>query len=261
MPDRLAELAAIAADAGDIIAAALGGAENVEKKAAVNLVTEVDHAAERLLIDAIRALYPNDAIVAEETASSRPPAGRCWYIDPLDGTTNFVHGLPHCSVSLGLLDDSGPLAAVVHDPCKGETFVAERGSGCWLGEQRLAACSTAELEDALLVTGFPYDRRDHVDFYLQYFKEFLLKARDVRRFGSAALDLAYVAAGRFDGFWEWKLSPWDTAAGWLLVEEAGGCVSDFDGGPYDPWAPRILACGQRLHAPMVAALAALPPAP
>ncbi|MFN2427364.1 MAG: inositol monophosphatase family protein, partial [Candidatus Binatia bacterium] len=135
-----------------------------------------------------------------------------------------------------------------------ELFHAERGGGAFLGDQRLAVSDVSALDRALLVTGFPYDRRDHVDLYLQYFGEFLCAAQDVRRYGSAALDLCYVAAGRFDGFWEWKLHAWDTAAGWLVLEESGGRVTDFDGTAYDPWLPRIAATNSAIHDEVLAVL-------
>jgi myo-inositol-1(or 4)-monophosphatase len=220
-------------------------------------VTEVDHACERLIVDGIRAQRPNDAIVAEESATLRPAPGPCWYVDPLDGTTNFVHGFPHCSVSIAYFDGERISAAAVHDPCKGETFEARRRGGATLNGEALHVSHTARLGDALLVTGFPYDRRERSAFYLRHFETFMHAAQDVRRLGSAALDLCYVAAGRFDGFWEWKLQPWDTAAGWLIVEESGGAVSDFDGAPYDVWLPRILATNQLIHDQATAVLRGL----
>jgi myo-inositol-1(or 4)-monophosphatase len=140
-----------------------------------------------------------------------------------------------------------PVPAAVYDPSKNELFHAERGSGAFLGKRELHVSETALLDRSLLVTGFPYDRREHTALYLEYFGDFLRHAQDLRRYGSASLDLCYVAAGRFDGFFEWKLHPWDTAAGWLVVEEAGGRVSDFDGAPYDPWLPRILATNGPIH--------------
>jgi Archaeal fructose-1,6-bisphosphatase and related enzymes of inositol monophosphatase family len=239
----------LALDAGKLIRNALGRAQNVERKSPVNLVTEIDRACERLIIDGIRAAGGSAAIVAEESAGGRPPDGPCWYVDPLDGTTNFVHGFPHCSVSIAYVDEGRVQTAVVHDPCKNETFEAERGSGAHLNGQPLHVSRTSQLSEALLVTGFPYDRRERSNFYLRYFEAFMHAAQDVRRLGSAALDLCYVAAGRFDGFWEWKLHPWDTAAGFLIVEEAGGTVTDFDGAAYDAWLPRILATNGLIHEP------------
>jgi len=237
----------LALQAGSLIRNAAGHRLAVEYKSAVDLVTDVDRAAQALVVAGIRAAFPDDAIVAEEDIGQTAAAGPCWYVDPLDGTTNFVHALPHFAVSIAFLDAGLPLGATVYDPSKDELFRAERGAGAFLGDRRLAVSAVSSLDHALLVTGFPYDRRAHADLYLEYFREFLCETQDVRRYGSASLDLCYVAAGRFDGFWEWKLKPWDTAAGWLILEEAGGSVSDFDGAPYDPWLPRILATNGAIH--------------
>jgi myo-inositol-1(or 4)-monophosphatase len=250
-----------AREAGALIRDALDQAKNVERKSPINLVTETDRAAETIILGILRAAFPADAIVAEESAGGDRPSGRAWVVDPLDGTTNFVHGLPHCAVSIGLLDDSGPLAAVVYDPCKDELFSAERGSGAWADGKRLSVSAEPQLSESLLVTGFPYDRRTYSAFYLSYFERFLHAARDLRRFGAAALDLCYVAAGRFDGFFEWKLHPWDTAAGWLIVEEAGGRVTNFAGEAYDPWGVRVLATNGHIHDQAVAEFAGLPEHP
>jgi myo-inositol-1(or 4)-monophosphatase len=245
----------LALDAGKLICEGLGRARRVDRKSPVNLVTEIDHACEHLILAGLRAARPHDAIVAEESADGSRPQGPCWYVDPVDGTTNFVHGLPHCAVSIAYAEHGKIQAAVVHDPCKGELFEAARGGGARLNGQPISVSETANIGDALFTTGFPYDRREYPHFYLRYFEEFMLTATDVRRYGSASLDLCYVAAGRFDGFWEWKLNPWDTAAGWLIVEEAGGRVTDFDGADYDPWLPRIAATNGRIHAETIATLA------
>lgn len=249
-----------ALEAGHYIRRAAGEARQVERKSPVDLVTHVDRTAERLILTRITRAFPGHAIVAEESAPAAA-AGQapCWYVDPLDGTTNFVHGLPHCAVSIAMsLPNTGVRVAVVYDPFKEELFAAERGSGATLNGTRVQVSSAVALDDSLFVTGFPYDRRRHVAFYLRYFETFLLHCRDLRRFGSASLDLAYVACGRFDGFWEWGLKPWDTAAGCLLVEEAGGRVSDFDGGRHDLWRPRVLATNGFAHDEAIALLAALP---
>lgn len=265
MPSPLAReeetAVALARSAGALIRDALAGEKRVEHKSSINLVTEIDRAAEALIKDGLSAAFPDDAIVAEESDDGVRPSGRMWVVDPLDGTTNFVHGLPHCAVSIGLVDDDGPLAAAVFDPAKNEMFHAVRGGGAFLDGESMRCSPESRLDHALLVTGFPYDRRDYSAFYLSYFERFMHAARDVRRFGAAALDLAYVAAGRFDGFWEWKLHPWDTAAGWLLVEEAGGRVSDFAGARYDPWSVRILATNGAIHDQALDVLGALPDHP
>ncbi len=250
----------LAREAGAFIREHSGKRRNVEYKSAVDLVTEVDRGSEALIIEGIRRAFPNDAIVAEEeSAGSRPasPTGPCWCIDPLDGTINFVHGLPHFAVSIAYLDGGRPVSAAVYDPSKDEMFHAERGGGAFAGEQQLEVSAVHDVDKALLVTGFPYDRREHAALYLEYFREFMCAAQDLRRYGSASLDMAYVAAGRFDGFFEWKLHPWDTAAGWLLVEEAGGRVTDFDGSAYDPWLPRVLASNGAIHDQALAVLAGL----
>jgi len=235
----------------------MGGHRAVEFKSAVDLVTEIDRGAQSIIIDGIARSFPDDAIVAEEDVGQRASDGPCWYVDPLDGTTNFVHRLPHFAVSVAYLEHGRPQAAAVYDPCKDEMFTAERGGGAFCNGRALQVSATQALAQSLLVTGFPYDRREHIDAYLDYLRLFILRAQDVRRYGSASLDLCYVAAGRFDGFWEWKLQPWDTAAGWLVVEEAGGSVSDFDAGQYDAWLPRILATNGHIHSQAVAVLGEL----
>lgn len=260
-PTPLETAEALAREAGKLIAAALGSAEQVDRKSPINLVTEVDRNAEELIVAGLTDAFPDHAIVAEESSPDRPPEGPCWYIDPIDGTTNFVHGLPHCAVSIGFADGGRMQAAVVHDPCKDETFTAERGKGAHLNGSPIRVSSCETLGDSLVVTGFPYDRREHAGFYMAYFEKFLVSCRDLRRYGSASLDLCYVAAGRFDGFWEWELAPWDTAAGWLVVEEAGGAVSDFDGSGYDPWLPRVLATNGRIQEEMLSVMRTLPSEP
>jgi myo-inositol-1(or 4)-monophosphatase len=264
VPDRSRLACELAKEAGTLIREAMGRRPGVEFKSAVDVVTDTDRRAQARIVDGIRRAFPDDTIVAEEhdgtSVQSRDGTsarGHHWYVDPLDGTVNFVHGLPQFAVSIGVFDGGIAEAAAVYDPAKGELFHAARGRGAFLGDERLSVSDVPVLDRALLVTGFPYDRREHADLYLEYFRKFMTTAQDVRRFGSASLDLCYVAAGRFDGFWEWKLHPWDTAAGWLVVEEAGGRVTDFDGSPYDPWLPRILATNGRIHDEAVAAMAAL----
>lgn len=258
MPERANLACELARKAGARIREAAGRGRDVQFKSAVDLVTDVDRASQAAIVAGIREAFPHDAIVAEEDDAHARPEGPCWYIDPLDGTTNFVHGLPHFAVSIAYVAPDGPLCAAVYDPMKDELFRAARGHGAFLGDAPLAVSAAATVGSSLLVTGFPYDRREQPELYLAYFRTFLCASRDLRRFGSASLDLCYVAAGRFDGFFEWNLKPWDTAAGWLVAREAGGRVTDFDGSPYDPWLPRVLATNGLIHDEAVSLMAALP---
>jgi myo-inositol-1(or 4)-monophosphatase len=200
----------------------------VRTKGAQDFVTEVDHEAERAIVEMLRSAYPEHAILAEEGGAS----GRSeyvWIIDPLDGTTNFLHGFPQYAVSIGLMHRGVLNQAVVYDPTRNDLFTASRGRGAFLNEQRIRVSRRARLGDALVGTGFPFRRFEHVDSYLAILREVMQKAPGVRRAGAASLDLAYVAAGRLDAFWEFGLSPWDMAAGALLVLEAGGLVGDLEG--------------------------------
>jgi myo-inositol-1(or 4)-monophosphatase len=257
-PFEVARAAAL--DAGNFIRRAAATSRVVELKSAVDLVTQVDRTAESMILERIARAFPDHTFVAEESAPAATAGSKpCWYVDPLDGTTNFVHGVPHCAVSIAMSEPpSGAMAAIVYDPFKDELFAARRGEGATLNGRHISVSSARTLEQSLFVTGFPYDRRLHAGFYLRYFEAFLLHCRDLRRFGSAALDLSYVACGRFDGFWEWGLKPWDTAAGELILEEAGGRVTDFDGGRHDPWIPRILATNGATHEEAIALLGTLP---
>lgn len=233
-----------------------GGQQRIEYKGVIDLVTDTDRAVEALMVERLRRAFPDHCIVAEEGSAGRrlqrpPPGQYAWFLDPLDGTTNFAHGHPHFSVSLGLGRDDDVLLGLVADPRRGETFAAVRGGGATLNGEPIRVSAVAELGQALLATGLPYDRRDHADEYLSVIKGFVLRSQGIRRAGSAALDLCYLACGRFDGYWEWKLSPWDTAAGVLIVREAGGVVTDFAGGPFDLYGVEILASNGRLHAAMM----------
>src|SRR4030095_4646607 len=181
----------------------------------------------------------------------RPAGQYAWYVDPLDGTTNFAHGHPQFSVSIGLARHGELLLGVVVDPLRGETFAGVRGQGATLNGHPIHVSDVADLGAGLLATGLPYDRRDHADYYLDVIKSFVLRAQGIRRAGSAALDLCYLACGRFDGYWELKLSRGDMAAGVLIVREAGGVVSDFSGGPLDLYGPEILASNGLLHPSMI----------
>jgi myo-inositol-1(or 4)-monophosphatase len=226
------------------------------KTTPINLVTEVDHACERLVVEGIETERPGDAILAEEgSGRDREGAAWRWVIDPLDGTTNYAHGYPRFCVSIGVERDSVRSVGVVYDPLLDELYTAVRGRGAFLGRRRLAVSETKSLDQALLATGFAYDVRKSPEDNLDHFAALVKRSRAVRRDGSAALDLCYVAAGRFDGFWELKLHPWDVAAGLLLVEEAGGSASDLRGGPAPRSGRELLASNGRIHAALLDALA------
>jgi myo-inositol-1(or 4)-monophosphatase len=237
--------------AGDVLLEMLGRLDPARlgrKSAARDLVTEADLAAERILVARLRAELPGHAIESEEAVRDAASDGPRWFLDPLDGTVNFVHRIPCFAVSLGLFVGGEPEVAVVHAPRLGETFHAVRGGGAFLGVERLRVSECASLGEAILATGFPYRRNELAQNNLANFANLFLDVRDLRRMGSAALDLAYVAAGRFDGFWELHLAPHDVAAGALLVREAGGRVTDVDGG--EDWlrGGHVVAAGPGLHA-------------
>ena len=224
----------------------------IEYKNAVNLVTDADRQSEQAIIETIRQRYPNHDLLAEERgmeSTGRSPYK--WVIDPLDGTTNFAHGFPVYCVSIGLEYDGQMVVGVILDPTRQELFVAASGQGATLNGERLRVSHTSALNTALLVTGFAYDIRESTHNNLDYFSHFCLSARGVRRTGSAALDLCYVAAGRFDGFWEMKLHPWDVAAGSLMVTEAGGRMSDFKGGTFSIDGDEMVASNGLIHSEML----------
>ena len=238
---------AAAERAGALVRARYRERPEVSFKSEVDLVTTVDRQAERLIVDTIVAAFPEHGIVAEESPARPGRDSHRWYVDPLDGTTNFAHGYPHFAVSIALADGDDLLLGLVYDPVREEIFTALRGGGARLNGAPIQVSEVAVLERSLLATGFPYDRRQHSDFYLAFWREAIQRAQGVRRAGAAALDLCYLACGRLDGFWEWKLRPWDTAAGRLIVEEAGGRVSDFSGGPHRLTGAETAASNGRLH--------------
>ncbi len=217
---------------GAILAERFTRPRTIEMKGSINLVTDADRASEEAVVGFLRSRFPSAAILAEESGEHAGAASAelRFYVDPLDGTTNYAHGLPHFAVTVGVADAGGLAAGAILDPLRGDLFSASRGGGAYLGDRRLAVSPSRKLREALLVTGFAYDWDTTAEYGLRVFGEFTRRARSIRRFGSAALDLAYVAAGRFDGFWEERLMPWDVAAGILMVREAGGRVSDLDGG-------------------------------
>jgi len=254
---RLAVSAAKAA--GRLLNGFRGRELAVAYKGAVNIVTEADRQAERLIAEMIRKVYPGHIIIGEEGGEMAPPLSSTarepiWFVDPLDGTTNFAHGFPFYCVSIGVEVDGRVVVGVVYDPVRRELFSAVRGRGAFCNGRRLRVSSTEKLDQSLLVTGFAYDIRTSRRNNVGHFFHFSLRCRGVRRTGSAALDLCYVADGRLDGFWEMNLWPWDTAAGSLIVEEAGGRMSGFDGRPYDLRVPELVASNGRIHEEMIGVL-------
>ena len=248
-----------ARDAGRILAEKFGRtALEISNKGEIDLVTEADLAAERFIIERIKSHYPRHAILAEESDASgikHEGAGEYkWIIDPLDGTTNYAHAYPAFCVSIALEHDERIELGVIYDPLRDEVFSAERGEGATLNGRRIHVSEVEELNNAMLCTGFPYNVRELGDF-ARHFYNFIMNAQAVRRDGTAALDLAYVACGRFDGFWEEGLRPWDVAAGVLLIEEAGGRVSYYDGSPFNIYTPPIVASNGLVHDAMMRVLA------
>jgi myo-inositol-1(or 4)-monophosphatase len=246
--DFLATAAEAALQAGAIQRSRYGQKVEIHHKGEIDLVTEVDRACEEAIVALIRERFPGHDIVAEETAPVRTGSRYVWFVDPLDGTTNFAHGYPFFCASVALTDGGERVAGAVYDCIKDELFTAERGVGAFLNGRRLRVSGAAALNDAMLITGFPYDLRTDPTHALRLFNALIPHARAIRRDGAAALDLAYVAAGRVDGFFEESLNPWDMMAGALMVEEAGGQVTRFDGSPVGLRADQVVAAGAALHA-------------
>lgn len=228
----------------------LGRVKKISFKGAFNLVTEVDRKTEEIIIKTLKKHFPGDGFLSEEAGSREGNTGRKWVIDPLDGTTNYAHGFPVYAVSIALEENGKPLFGAVFDPERDELFTAERGWGARLNGKLIKVSETTKLEKSLLATGFSYKFRELKDNNIAHFEDFLFASQAVRRPGSASLDLCYVACGRFDGFWELELNPWDTAAGWLIVEEAGGEVTTFNRGGYNHYIKEILASNGKIHKEM-----------
>ena len=235
--------------AGHIIQEAAGTHLNVRHKGAIDLVTQVDLAAEAAIRSCLQRHTPDLPILAEEGGGPWDKDTR-WIVDPVDGTTNFVHGYPSYAVSIGLQVEGELEVGCIFDAVHGRSYTATRGGGAWCGDERLSVSSCATLERALLVTGFPYDRRTNVDKYLKFVRAFLIRTQGIRRAGAAAMDFVALASGSVDGYWEFGLNPWDVAAGVLLVQEAGGHVTEMNGDPVHLEAPRLLASNGHLHAEM-----------
>lgn len=251
MPSYLEISAEIAREAGALLATYFERRVTFELKGEHDLVTEADRASEQLVIDRLRSHFPSHSIVAEESGGHAGSSEFCWYVDPLDGTTNFAHGFPMYNVTLALEQAGELVAGVIFDPMRSEMFSAERGSGAYLNNRRIRVSKAARLQDSLVATGFP-SRKRHENVNVHFYYQLAMQTHGVRRAGSAALDLAYVASGRLDGFWEFGLNPWDMAAGILIITEAGGQCSDMKGGPVKLRGPHLLADNGALHPAMLA---------
>jgi len=251
--------AALAREAGARLREFFAQGVETEYKGDVDVVTVADRTVEKLILTRLGEIFPDHGIYGEEGTRERLDQEFRWYVDPLDGTTNFAHGVPHFAVSMGLEQrapdlpadaDGAVVAGVIYDPLLDEMFCAERGRGATLNGRPIRASRVPELAEALVATGFP-SRKRHDNPNIHFYQEFTLRSHGVRRAGSAALDLAYVASGRFEAFWEFHLNPWDTAAGFLLVEEAGGRISDFAGGPFRLDSREVLASNGLIHQELV----------
>jgi len=241
----------IAREAGALVMEYFHQRVRVEYKGEVDLVTVADRKSEALILERIRSRWPGHDILGEEGGLHDQGSDFRWYVDPLDGTTNFAHGFPVFCISLALEYKGRRVAGVVYDPTRDEMFAAEQGSGAFLNQQPIHVSKTANLAECLVATGFPSHKR-HKNPNIFFYHQITLRTHGVRRAGSAALDLCYVACGRFDAFWEFNLNPWDTAAGVLIVEEAGGRVSDFRGAPFDIASRETLASNRLVHQAMLA---------
>jgi len=245
-----------ARDAGRLLLEKFGRITDIRKKGDINLVTEADLASEALIIERIKSYYPKHSILAEESGEAVVTGGDAswkWIIDPLDGTTNYAHGYPCFCVTIALEHNGEIVTGVTFDPTRDELFAAEYGQGATLNGKPIRVSAAERLSDSLVVTGFPYNFKSKLNFE-RHLTEFMLGSRGVRRDGSAAIDMAYVACGRFDGFWEEGLNPWDVAAGYLLIEEAGGRVSNYDGSKYSIYTPPIVASNGLIHSQMLEVL-------
>lgn len=255
MRNEVREIAIQAAKrAGSLLKERLGRYGEVEFKGAIDLVTEADRASEDLIMGEIRKAFPGHGILTEESPEVVKDSPFKWIIDPLDGTTNYSHGFPFFCVSIAFEEEGTVVFGAVYDPMLDELFTAEKGQGALLNNERIKVSGTGSLDRSLLATGFPYDLRVADDNNLDHFSAFSLKAQAIRRAGSAALDLCYTAAGRFDGYWEMKLRPWDVAAGALIVTEAGGRLTDFGGGLFSIYGKECLASNGNIHERMTKVL-------
>jgi myo-inositol-1(or 4)-monophosphatase len=249
MIPSLTDIEQLARQAGEILRAGFGKIHEIRYKGVIDLVTEVDKHSEDYLLGEIRRRFPNQRIVSEESGEFSGDGDYAWFVDPLDGTVNYSHGLPIFCVSIGFMQKDDLCLGVVYDPMRDECFSAERGRGAWLNGKPISISLNHNLDQSLLVTGFPYNIRTNPDNNLDHFNWFAVHTQAVRRLGSAALDLCYVAAGRFDGYWELHLNPWDVAAGAVIAQAAGAVVTNAGGGPDILKAPvSVVAANAELHA-------------
>ncbi len=233
------------------------GKVSYRQKRRADLLTAADLDSQRTILDALRRAFPGDDYKAEEDEAKLTGAKHLWIIDPLDGTTNYAHGYPVACVSIGVLKNGEAFLGGIYDPFRDELFLAQKGNGAYLNGKKIHVSSASRIADCLLITGFAYDRAERADYYLARFKAFMTKCHDIRRSGSAALDIAWVAAGRADGFWEFELNPWDVAAGLLLIQEAGGAATDFNGRSWKDWrkmGKRTVATNGKIHQEMLSIL-------
>ena len=244
----------LAKGAGDILRSNYGGKQSIHYKGEINLVTDVDRQSEAYIMGRIRSTFPDHGILSEESSEVPASSPYRWIVDPLDGTTNYAHGYPCFCVSIAVERGGVLQAGAVFDPLLGELFTAVPGGGAFLNGESIRVSTTEKLRQSLLSTGFAYDVNTSTDTNLDNFREFVFTGQAIRRDGSAALDLCYLACGRFDGFWELALKPWDTAAGVLILAEAGGVATRLDGSPYDFTQPDILASNGLIHDQMLAVL-------
>jgi len=247
-------IVSLAYDAGRLLRDRFHAKHTVAYKGTIDLVTEADRLSEELIVKSITQCHPRHDILAEESPATARDSAYRWIVDPLDGTTNYAHGYPVFCVSIALEIHGAVELGAVYNPMLDEMFFAEKGRGAFLNGDPISVSPETELTRSLLATGFPYDIRVSRENNLDYFSKMATHVQAIRRAGAAALDLAYLAAGRFDGFWELKLKPWDTAAGWLMIAEAGGAVTDISGKPYHLFSPHILASNGRIHTQMMEVL-------
>jgi myo-inositol-1(or 4)-monophosphatase len=245
----------VARDAGALLRDRLGTRIDISHKGSIDLVTDVDLASEKLIREAISTYHPRHEILAEEGGLTESNSEYRWIVDPLDGTTNYAHGYPVFCVSIALEHKGEVMLGVVYDPMREELFAAERGAGAALNNRPIRVSKIDRLTESILSTGFPYDIKTSKLTNLEHWANFAMNAQALRRDGSAALDLCYVACGRYDGFWELNLSPWDTAAGALIAAEAGGWVTEFSGGAFSNYKPEVVASNGLIHDRMIEVLA------